>query len=281
VVRVDTVVFEKEIQQRYTQLYGADVVRSCFIPLKRTLRVNTLRITAHQLRERLEKQRFELSAGMLKDSFVIERERKHLGATLEHLLGYFYIQELTSMIPPRWLNPLPTDVVLDMSAAPGGKTTYLSEIMKNQGTIVAIDTDKRKNEAMLANLERMGTRNVTFFNFDALQIKDLNMTFSKILLDAPCSASGIVMKDKNVARKLTLSYIKKYAEKQKSLLSRAADVLGEGGVITYSTCSIDPLENEGVTDYAQSVLGLTLKRKKQFLPNPNGLVGFYVGELKK
>lgn len=273
--------FKQEIEDRYQQIYGRDFFIACSLELKKSIRTNTLRITPEKLRKRLEGQRFELEEGLAKNSFVITRERKPIGATMEHLLGYFYVQEITSMIPPVWLNPEKEDKVLDMCAAPGGKTIHLSELMKNKGEIIAIDYDKTKNKAMMENLERMGTKNVTYFTMDAGRIKGMNMTFNKILLDAPCSCSGIVMKDQKISQKLSLDYIKKYAEKQKKLLKAGTDVLSENGIIVYSTCSVDPLENIGVTDYAQSELGLNLKRKKQYLPHEDGTPGFFIAELKK
>ncbi len=273
--------FREEIAKRYANLYGRDYLRLCSMPIKKSIRVNTQRTNQKELRERLEKQRFELSESSLKNAFIIERERKPLGGTIEHMLGYFYIQEITSMMPPLWLKPKTTDLVLDMSAAPGGKTTHLSELMRNQGEIIAIDLDKRKNKAMISNLDRMGCTNTTFLNMDSARVAELGMKFDKILLDAPCSCSGIIMKDYKIKQKLTLNFIKKYSQKQKILVKAALSVLKDDGRLVYSTCSVDPLENDGVIDYAQQALGAKLVRKKQFLPDSDGMVGFFVAEMKK
>ncbi|MBR9678849.1 MAG: tRNA methyltransferase, partial [Nanoarchaeota archaeon] len=117
--------FRQEIIERYENAFGKKFFNTCFKPIKRSIRVNTLKITPGQLAIRLRKQRFVLKKGFPQNSYVIERERKMLGGTLEYLLGYFYVQELTSLIPPQWLKPEEKDKVLDMCAAPGGKTTHL------------------------------------------------------------------------------------------------------------------------------------------------------------
>jgi NOL1/NOP2/sun family putative RNA methylase len=275
--------FRREIIRRYTKIYGKDFFNACFKPLKKSIRVNTLKISVKALKKRMVKQRFVLKEGFVPDSFVVERERKLLGGTLEHLLGYFYVQELTSMVPALWLKPKKTDVVLDMCAAPGGKTTHLSQLMSNQGLVVAVDMDKSKNVSVINNLQRLGCTNVAFYNTDSsrvLNLRKFKLSFDKILLDAPCSCSGITYKDPAITEKLSLGYMGYHAKKQKRLLRVAYGVLKKKGRVVYSTCSIDPLENQGVLDYGEK-LGFRILRKQQFLPHEHGTAGFFVAEMIK
>ena len=275
--------FRREIIRRYTEIYGKEFFNYCSKSLKKSIRVNTLKINSKKLRARLVKQRFVLKEGFVPGSFVVERERRMLGGTLEHLLGYYYVQELTSMIPPLWLKPKPKEVVLDMCAAPGGKTTHLSQLMSNTGLIIALDKDVKKNASMINNLQRMGCKNVVYCNTDASLVANLRKfktTFDKVLLDAPCSCSGIIYKDVSIAEKLSVKYVKHYAEKQRTLLRAAYKVLKRKGRVVYSTCSVDPLENHEVVEYCET-LGFRVLRKKQFLPYLDGTAGFFVAEMIK
>lgn len=275
--------FRGEIIDRYSSIYGKEFFNACFRPVKRSIRVNTLKIKPAELARRLGKQRFVLKKGFADDSYVVERERKMLGGTLEHLLGYFFIQELTSMLPVQWLRPEESDKVLDMCASPGGKTTHLSQFMDNKGLVVAVDNDKSKNVPMINNLQRMGCRNVVFDNCDAtsvIQLRKYKTIFDKVLLDAPCSCSGVLYKDSEISYKLSLNFIRHYSIKQKRLVSSAYKLLKTKGRLVYSTCSIDPLENGEVVAYAET-LGFRLLRKKQFLPHKDGTPGFFVAEMIK
>ncbi len=270
--------YNKEIFKRYLSLYGREFFKNSERPYKKTVRVNCLKITKKGLAERLEKQRFKVSESEIPEGLIIERERKRVGGTVEHLCGYFFVQDLTSMLSARWLSPKPDDKVLDMCAAPGGKTTHLSEIMKNQGFILAVDIDKSKNIAMINNLHRMGTLNVTYINAD--MTKPLEQEFDKILLDAPCSASGIIRKDKAIKQKLTLEYVRKYSEKQRLLIDSAYQMLKKGGLMVYSTCSVDSLENYENAEYASSI-GFKKIDEMQYLPGEKYGMGFYLSKLKK
>lgn len=275
--------FRQEIIERYTELYGRQYFNSCSTPVKKSIRVNTLKIRPEKLFERMKKQRFVLKQGMFENSFVIERERKMLGGTIEHMLGYYYVQEETSMIPPTWLNPKPGETVLDMSAAPGGKTTHLSELMNNEGIIIAVDSDEKKNASMINNLQRMGCKNVYYDNNNSMSVERMRkygMEFDKVLIDAPCSGSGIIYKDPTVTYRLSIDYINHYAKKQKLMISTAHKLMKPKARLVYSTCSIDPLENDEVIAHAEST-GFRLLRKQQFLPHKNKTAGFFVAEMIK
>jgi len=273
--------FREEIRKKYYKIYGNEFLRACTRPLNRSIRVNTLLTNKKEVESRLKKQRFELKKGLVDNSFEIKRERFSIGSSIEHLSGMFFIQESTSMIPPIWLDPKPTDTVLDAFASPGGKTTHLAALMKNKGSIIAIDSDKRKHKAMVQNLDRMNVTNTTFIEMNAKNTESLGIKFDKILMDAPCTGSGIIYKDKGIMEKLNISLIESYASKQKELITKITPTLKKGGMLAYSTCSVNPEENQRVTDYAINKLRFKLIKEKQYLPHIDNTPGFYVSLLKK
>jgi NOL1/NOP2/sun family putative RNA methylase len=219
---------------------------------RKCIRVNTLKTNAKELKERLEKGGWKLEeVPWYKNAFFVESEE--ISKTLEYFLGYYFIQDASSLIPPLVLNPSPTDSVLDLCAAPGSKTTFMAELMQNKGLIVAIDIDTKRLKALAFNLQKIGITNTIVFRHDGR--KALNMEFDKILVDAPCTGTGTT----NLcfwSRKV----IERLSRLQKSLLESASKMLREDGSIVYSTCSIDPEENEAVIDYAINQLNLKVEK---------------------
>ena len=219
---------------------------------RKCIRVNTLKTNAKELKERLEKGGWKLEeVPWYKNAFFVEAEE--ISKTLEYFLGYYFIQDASSLIPPLVLNPSPTDSVLDLCAAPGSKTTFMAELMQNKGLIVAIDIDTKRLKALAFNLQKIGITNTIVFRHDGR--KALNMEFDKILVDAPCTGTGttnLCFWSKKVIERLS--------RLQKSLLESASKMLREDGSIVYSTCSIDPEENEAVIDYAINQLNLKVEK---------------------
>jgi NOL1/NOP2/sun family putative RNA methylase len=210
---------------------------------RKCIRVNTLKTNAKELKERLEKRGWKLEeVPWYKNAFFVEAEE--ISKTLEYFLGYYFIQDASSLIPPLVLNPSPTDSVLDLCAAPGSKTTFMAELMQNKGLIVAIDIDTKRLKALAFNLQKIGITNTIVFRHDGR--KALNMEFDKILVDAPCTGTGTT----------NLCF---WSRKVIERLSRL-QMLREDGSIVYSTCSIDPEENEAVIDYAINQLNLKVEK---------------------
>jgi NOL1/NOP2/sun family putative RNA methylase len=144
------------------------------------------------------------------------------------------------------LNPRRNDVVLDMAAAPGGKTTHLSQLMGNKGVIVAVDINRQRMRSLRSNLERMGIINVLSIRMDARLIPKVfgSNYFDKILLDAPCTAEGLIQIDPERKTKTSIRDIVKAHMLQAELLNAAVDAVKPGGHVLYVTCSIAPEENE-------------------------------------
>jgi NOL1/NOP2/sun family putative RNA methylase len=220
------------------------------------IRVNTLKISRGELKERLEKRGWKLEeAPWYENAFFVETEES-LAKTNEFFLGYYYIQDAASLVPVIVLNPQPGEVVLDACASPGSKTTFIAELMKNEGLIIANDIAPKRIKALSFNLQRIGATNVVVTMMDARNIKRLGMKFDKILLDVPCSSSGTFISSFRVLQFWSQHVVERLSNLQKQLLKAVVEVLKEDGVLVYSTCSLDPEENEENLEYAVKKLGL-------------------------
>jgi NOL1/NOP2/sun family putative RNA methylase len=183
-----------------------------------------------------------------------EGKRFDLGNLIEHHLGYVYIQESASMIPPIILNPQPGELVLDMCAAPGSKTSQIAMYMENSGLLVANDISGMRLKALGMNLQRCGVRNVAMtmmqeYKFQKLLKENDAFRFDKILVDAPCSGTGTIRKSLRTILEWNPSSITKLSKIQKNLIDVAFQLLKPGGTMVYSTCTIEPEENEVVVSH--------------------------------
>lgn len=183
-------------------------------------------------------------------AYIYNKDEYDLGKSIYHLLGCFYLQEPSAMIPSSFLNPKEDDIVLDMCAAPGGKMVQASFLMNNKGLILANDISKSRLNAVIENVERLGIGNVIIINNDFSKIKNLyHNTFSKIILDAPCSGSGMFRKDEKMLKDWSYQKVLKYSALQKELILHAYEMLSIGGEMVYSTCSYSFEEDEEVIEY--------------------------------
>ena len=239
--------FKDKFLEKYSKLTDIDrFCEYCTKPLNKSIRVKTLKISVKDLKERLNEYEFR-QIPWCKEGFWIKGPRTDLGNLKEHSLGYFYIQEAASMIPPIVLQPKEHELVLDLAAAPGSKTTQMAALMENKGIIVANDVKYDRLKALSINLQRCGILNTIMTLRSNYSFKDIR--FDKILLDAPCSGSGAIRKSLMTLKIWNNNMIKKLSGDQKKLILNAFDNLGNNGTLVYSTCSVDPEENEGVIDF--------------------------------
>ena len=240
--------WKKEFLEKYSKL--TDIEKFTEYSLKfltRSIRVNTLKISVDELKERLEKKLWRLrNIPWCEEGFWIEGLRFDIGNMLEHTLGYFYIQEAASMIPPVVLDPNKNDAVFDMCASPGSKTSQMAAMMENGGLIIANELKPSRITPLNCNLQRSGVVNAVITCSNALAIK--NILFDKILLDAPCSGTGAIRKSLKTIKIWNPNMCLKLANTQKKLLQHGFDLLKENGTIVYSTCTLEPEENELVVD---------------------------------
>ena len=186
---------------------------------------------------------------IIPNAFIYDKDELDLGKSVYHELGCFYLQEPSAMLPAYLLNPNENDLVLDLCAAPGGKSMQASFLMHNKGLIISNDLAKNRAFAISENAERLGRGNLLIVNdFSTIEQYYLN-TFDKIILDAPCSGSGMFRKQNEMKEDWSIAKVNKFAEIQKSLILMCYNMLKEGGEMVYSTCSFSYEEDEEVIKY--------------------------------
>jgi len=177
-----------------------------------------------------------------------------LGATPEYLAGHYILQAASSFLPVMALAPQENERILDMASAPGGKTTHMAALMKNTGCIFANDSNKSRAKGLIGNIHRLGVKNTIVCNYDAREFPKVIGGFDRVLLDAPCSGTGVIAKDPSVKTNKTEKDFIALPHLQKQLLLAAIDSVDHtsktGGYIVYSTCSVSIEENEQVVQYA-------------------------------
>lgn len=230
-------------------------IDACQRPLRRSIRVNTLKISVADFLALVAPYQWQLSPiPWCEEGFWIEREEQEvpLGSTAEHLSGLFYIQEASSMLPVAALfadNPASMRV-MDVAAAPGSKTTQIAARMNNQGAILANEYAASRVKVLAANISRCGIQNVALTHFDGRVFgAALPECFDAILLDAPCSGEGVVRKDPDALRNWSIASNHEIAATQRELIDSAFHALRPGGTLVYSTCTLNRDENEQVCQW--------------------------------
>ena len=255
---------------------------------------------------RLQKYGIELERAQLPFAYKVIKGSDKVGKTLEFTLGMYYVQSLSSMIPPLILNPSENDITLDLCAAPGSKTTQLAELMNRRGTLIANEVNQQRVGSLNFNVDKMNLSNIGVMKQKGELIsKTFDNYFDKILVDAPCSALGIVQKKNEVSNWWNLEQAEKIAEVQFKLLVSAVKAAKVGAEIIYSTCTLTIEENEFVLDKIlkkypveieefdlplKHVNGFTkfgeyenqnLALSKRIIPWENDSEGFFVAKLRK
>ena len=237
------------------------------------IRCNTLKISPDVLISRL-KQRWNIVQPFHQHPEILLIDQNlgpgELGNALEHLLGYYYVQEVSSMMSTLALNPQPQDKVLDLCAAPGSKTSQIAAMMQNIGLLMANDVKIDRIKILSANLERCGVTNAVITRNDGIalcsRLAKQNFKFDRILLDAPCSGEGTLRSSPKTFLMWNPKIVQNLSRMQKKLFAFALKVLKKGGAIVYSTCTHAPEENEdlirfALTNFPVSVESLSLPLK--------------------
>lgn len=221
------------------------------------LRTNTLRTNRRTLAQALINRGVVLEpvGKWSKVGLQVFESAVPLGATPEYLAGHYIIQAASSFLPVMALAPQAHERILDMAAAPGGKTTHISALMRNTGAIFANDANRQRAKGLIGNIHRLGCKNVIVSNLDAKEaFPKILGGFDRVLLDAPCSGTGVIGKDPSVKTSKTERDFLALPHMQKQLLLAAIDSTDHasktGGYIVYATCSVTIEENEGVVQYA-------------------------------
>ena len=230
-----------------------------------------------------------------------------LGKTIEHIIGEYYIQGLSSMIPPMVLLPSEEEVVLDLCAAPGSKTTELAEMMLNKGTLIANEVSLNRVKMLVYNTDRLNIMNTAVINTKGEWLSKIyDSHFDKVLVDAPCSGLGIIQKKEEISNWWSQETAERLGDLQLRLLIAAIKMVKTGGVVVYSTCTLTPEENEfiidkvikkypveleeielpvksheGFTSYKGNILDSTLSKTRRIIPWEVNSDGFFIAKLRK
>ncbi|KAF7638526.1 SAM_MT_RSMB_NOP domain-containing protein [Meloidogyne graminicola] len=278
-----------------------------------TIRTNPLKTKRGELAKSLIARGMNVdpAAKWTKVGLIVYDSQVPVGATPEYLAGHYILQGLSSFLPVMALAPQPNERILDMCAAPGGKTTHIASLMKNTGVLFANDLNSSRIHGIIGNVHRMGVNNCIVSNLDGTEFAKIQIhSFDRVLLDAPCSGTGIIWKDERIKTSKDIENIKERSALQKRLLLAAIDSVNahsgkNGGYIVYSTCSVLVEENEAIIQYALTkryvkivpmgldvgVPGFTkfreyrfdssMENTRRYYPHIHNIDGFFVAKLRK
>jgi NOL1/NOP2/sun family putative RNA methylase len=267
------------------------------------IRVNTLKTSMEELEERLRSKGFELKRTAVPEALAVEKAPMAAGSTNEYLLGHYYVQDLSSCMAVDALDVSENQSALDVAAAPGGKTTFMAQRMKNTGSIIALEPSERRARSMSFNLARCGVYNTCIMLMDGLQAEKLQSKFDRVLLDAPCSCEGVIARDATRKTSHTPEDVDYCSGRQDRLIEAAARTVRPGGILVYSTCSFAPEENEmvidrllqkfsnmtvepiehgssGLTKFGDTSFDPQLRNARRLYPHIHDTTGFFIARLR-
>lgn len=292
------------LKQMLIEQYGEEITNKIIDGYSKkryvTLRVNTLKTSTDKVEEKLSKNGIEFEiVSWNNDALIIKNaDEKRIQELDIYKKGEIYLQSLSSMLPSIVLNPKENTDILDMCAAPGGKTTQIASLTNNNANITACELNKIRAERLKYNIEKQGATCVFIMEQDSKRIDDF-FSFDSILLDAPCSGSGTInLDDKKLEKTFRKELIDKCVKSQTELLRKAIKILKPGKEMIYSTCSILSCENEDIvnkilkeTDTELVPIKLEKLNEIEILPTkiegtvcvmPNELYeGFFIAKIRK
>ena len=277
--------------ERWQARWGPDVLRQLLEwnnqPPRTFARVNLLRIDPARLIEQWRRENVDydfFQRDWTGENLVFELKSAPPFASLPSFRqGGFYIQDPGTLLAAHLLDPQPGDRILDLCAAPGGKTTYLAQRVNNQALIVACDASAPRQQRLRENCARLGVTCVEPVTLDALpQLAVGQLPYDRVLVDAPCSNTGVMRRRVELRWRVTLSEIQRLQGTQVKLLRLAAPHVKPGGLLEYSTCSLEPEENrEMVNRFLADHPGFALELERELVPFRDGVDGAYVACLRR
>jgi len=270
-------------QQRWGRERTAQLLEWNNLPPKTYARVNTLKTDAGRLLEKWRDENVEydfVRRTQLEENLVFElKSHPPLNSLASFRDGWFYIQDPSTLLAVAKLDPRPGETILDFCAAPGGKTTFMAQLMNNQGRIVAQDVSEERLKLIRENCERLGVTCVETVLPSTLNLQP-STGFDRVLVDAPCSNTGVMRRRVDLRWRIQPAEIERLRIAQLDLLRKAATQLKPGSVLVYSTCSLEPEENgEVVKRFLNDHAGFKLESERELLPFADKVDGAYVARL--
>lgn len=268
--------------EQYNYEFVESLLRTGNMTPEITIRYNSLRTTKQELIDKLTENGFEVKEGCVAKN-ALHVKGSGLLSTEMYRNGMFAVQDEASMLVAEMLDPKQGNLVLDLCAAPGGKTLAIAERMNNTGKILASDIYKRKLSQIESEAERLGLTNIETRAWDATKTdENLVGKADRVLVDVPCSGLGVIRRKPEIKYKKYTDDIALLPRKQLEILTASAPYVKSGGVLIYSTCTINPYENQRVTaDFLRKNSDFRKKEAIQMLPNINGTDGFYICKMIK
>ncbi|SHH09677.1 16S rRNA (cytosine(967)-C(5))-methyltransferase RsmB [Tepidibacter thalassicus] len=260
------------------------------------LRTNTLKISRDELIKKLKNYGIECEKVKIVEEAIMVKNLKNIENNKMFKKGYFQVQDISSMIIGHIINPNKNSRILDVCSAPGGKATHLATLMENTGQVVARDIFEHKLKLISENVKRLGLNNVKVEKFDALNIDEKNIgKFDYVLVDAPCSGFGIIRRKPEIKYK-TKKEVLNLPQIQKNILKNSSKYVKKGGLLVYSTCTIEDRENiEIINDFLKendnfelepiSNIKIDLENQEKgyikLYPHIHGMDGFFIAKIRK
>jgi len=306
------IMFSDDLKEYLSRLPGLELdllLEAYERSLPEAFRANTLKLREEEILTRLRKKGFKLRKIPWARYGYIAENGGDLGKTIEHMLGLIYLQGPVSMAPVEVLDPKPGELVLDLCAAPGSKSTQIAQLLEGRGVIVANDISYDRIKALSSNLQRFGVLNCVITLADGRRYpRFAKNLFDKVLIDAPCSSLGIISKDWGIAKSWTIKLVDRLSKLQQQLILAGYDCLKPGGVLVYSTCTLTIEENElivnsllekrenariekaelpglkfrkGFDEFNGVKLRGDLEKTMRIMPYDNWAEGFYIAKIVK
>lgn len=309
----ENVTIKPLFEEHYRKLLGNrydSFIRTSVTYLRKSVRINTLKKPVAEVCARLEGQGWSLSpVPWCSSGFWLEHSagRLDIGNIREHTLGYLYVQEAASMLPPEVMDVGEGQLVLDLCASPGSKSTQIAQLLDGTGLVVCNDCTGARLKPLGLNIQRMGAVNAVVACGDGRRFSSLGEVFDRVLVDAPCSGTGAIRKSLCTLDMWNPRALQRLSRLQLRLLEAGYACLKPGGIIVYSTCSLEPEENEAVVsaflgrhddagilpielsiarspavmEFGGKALPKDVKRCLRIWPQDNDTEGFFVAKIRK